>query len=879
MKNFKKVLALVLVVATLLSFATVASAKVPTDAFTDKKDIKADYSTAVDVLTYLGVLAGYPNKTFRPQGEITRAEAAKIIAMLDNGSSEINGLYASANPFTDSKGHWAESFIAYCYKTGVIDGIGNLKFAPDAKVTGVQFLKMTLIVLGYDAKKEGLTGASWAVNTLALAKKAGLLAGLGYKYDYSANLTREAAAQIMLNALKANTVEYGYEAKELVTINDDLKTFTYGYVTVAGAVTTANHLYDTWKLGNKSWDDCFMRPGDYWYLQTNKENVIAKYKDTPVTKHQTAITGCDILVDAGIPKTDLSNKIYLEVYANGVEKKDGYDTTGDTAGLYITLKHSVAHNSENNLCDAAEFVFGGQGTQAELYFMGYETDGTPAYRLVLIETWLAKVTAVAKTTIDKDGHVVAGNAITVKAWDNEVSYTTTETNEPSLEWTASATGFAKGDMVLVTHSWKQGCGVVDVNAAVAKDGVLTGFIDVNKFGKPTSTEVDTVETPDAVKFKLGYPDSKTIANTQQNYPYVSGEYTFYYDLFGNVIGMTGRKAAAAKYVVINEIWSHAHREYTVTADLVNLDATFAKDSVAASVTAHGVDYTSSLSALSAENGNFYDRLYTYTQNAAGKYILTRANVEKLEEEHNAIIVKGDPNVYKLADNAETEAKEPFARLNEDTQFLFRTGKDTYVNYVGFENVPTLSADYLEWIDDNDDGYADVVYGYGMKLDGTSDICFTFDTTKHYTKTIKGTRYEVWSVYIDGKLTTVYTELDEDGNTEDFDETGLYYLSYETVDGVVVAKVTALGDVAYKTYTVEEKDVASCDKNSLVFVDESTSDKLAAKAINVTGIPVYKFDTLHDEVEAAETADLDGAKDVLVLKKGTTIIAFYIPYEG
>ncbi|MGN0993952.1 MAG: S-layer homology domain-containing protein, partial [Butyricicoccus sp.] len=110
MKNFKKVLALVLAVVMLLSFATVASA-VTSDYYKDAADI--DYNEAVDVLGSIGVLNGFPDDTFRPDATITRAQAAKIIAMFDNGSTDINKLYTAANPFADCVDHWAESYIAY----------------------------------------------------------------------------------------------------------------------------------------------------------------------------------------------------------------------------------------------------------------------------------------------------------------------------------------------------------------------------------------------------------------------------------------------------------------------------------------------------------------------------------------------------------------------------------------------------------------------------------------------------------------------------------------------------------------------------------------------------------------------------------------------
>ena len=240
MKNFKKVLALVLAVATLMSLATIASALTTSASYKDAADISKNGQTeAVDVLSAIGVLTGYPDTNFKPDQDITRAEAAKIIAMFDNGSVDISSLYTSANPFVDAKGNWAESYIAYGYKAGIIAGVGKLNFAPNAKLTGVQFLKMLLVVLGYDAKTEGLEGTSWAVNTLYLAKRIGLLDGLDSKFDASANLLRGQAAQIMLNVLKADMVEYGQAfkltdaQKQLIDKYGVLKDGTYNYITVA----------------------------------------------------------------------------------------------------------------------------------------------------------------------------------------------------------------------------------------------------------------------------------------------------------------------------------------------------------------------------------------------------------------------------------------------------------------------------------------------------------------------------------------------------------------------------------------------------------------------------------------------------------------------
>ena len=209
MKNFKKVLALVLVLATLLGLATVAGAT----EYKDADKISADYTEAVKVLDLIETMQGYPSGEFKPTANITREEAAKLIAIFDNKDADISTYYTSINPFADEKGRWGESYVGYGYRAGIIAGMNATTFAPTANVTGTQFLKMALVTLGYDQEAEGFVGSSWAVNVLALAKKLGLVDNLADGWKPEKDLTREEAAQILLNTLKADTVEYGQEAK------------------------------------------------------------------------------------------------------------------------------------------------------------------------------------------------------------------------------------------------------------------------------------------------------------------------------------------------------------------------------------------------------------------------------------------------------------------------------------------------------------------------------------------------------------------------------------------------------------------------------------------------------------------------------------------
>ena len=206
MKNLKKVLALVLAFAC--AFTMFAGA-----AFTDSADIKA--TEAVDMLTALGVIDGYEDGSFKPEATITRAEAAKMIYTIRNGGNDNASAFEGSSVFTDVyKGHWAAGYINFCYANGIVDGKAKNAFKPDDKVTGTELAKMLLICMGYQADKSGLTGAAWSQKTNGLASQNGLYDDV--TASVSAAMPRQYAAQIMFNALEADTVQWssdvnGYE--------------------------------------------------------------------------------------------------------------------------------------------------------------------------------------------------------------------------------------------------------------------------------------------------------------------------------------------------------------------------------------------------------------------------------------------------------------------------------------------------------------------------------------------------------------------------------------------------------------------------------------------------------------------------------------------
>ncbi|WP_244935637.1 amidase family protein [Paenibacillus glycanilyticus] len=81
--------------------------------------------TSIDFLVKKGLLAGYPDGTFRPDLGITRAEALKVLAIQ-------LGLQSQASSFSDVPStHWAAGFIGAAQKSGLMNGYADGKFRPD----------------------------------------------------------------------------------------------------------------------------------------------------------------------------------------------------------------------------------------------------------------------------------------------------------------------------------------------------------------------------------------------------------------------------------------------------------------------------------------------------------------------------------------------------------------------------------------------------------------------------------------------------------------------------------------------------------------------------------------------------------------------------
>lgn len=837
MKNFKKVLALVLVLATLLGLATMASAT----EYKDADKIAADYDEAVKVLDLIETMQGYPNGEFRPTANITREEAAKLIAIFDNKDSDISTYYTSINPFADEKGRWGESYVGYGYRAGIIAGMNANTFAPTANVTGTQFLKMALVTLGYDQEAEGFVGSSWAVNVLALARKLDLIDGLADGWKPEADLTRQEAAQILLNTLKADTVEYAQEAKSAnwkPTENKD-GVWTFGgklYLTVAGAVKTGNKLYKDFKLAKDVSEDAFMRPYTKWVYDKDDDKTV-EVMDSPKATFTTKFNACELLVALGVKENDTkTKKVIAEYYINGaLVSEDG-----------ITLQHTA---SKCKLKTDEYEKYGAQGTLTQVFKMKNDKDET-VYRICSIDTWLGKLAKVTKTTTSHDNHKKGEDLVQIVPFtvsnnglDTEHNYHEyctdsandedcgsfdfagdTSNNEGYIAYDKPA-GLAKDDYVLFTYSFKQDdnedMGVQSVDVVTAKEGRLNGFKYADVADDPSETRIGGEYVKDAAHFHLGYDESKDTANF--------GTRGFFYDAYGNVIGMKDA-ADTSKYGVLDKVWVEYNKGVaSIHANIVGLDAKVTEDVVVATIkygddkavevkptTPDEIankyelavkDILSAITDISEQNYKayyfVYDLLGKFETNTKGEYTLSRADDDyAYDDDANVTFVKGKP-VLKIEG-------EDSIKVTANTEFLVRTddvGTGSYVSWKGYtgSDVKSVVAHGYDIVKSDDGEYAEVVYLYDIVgfNDGKFVAYVPANARMWQVETSDdGDIYFVLEAYVNGVKTELYIS-DDDAKAVETNKGSFMEFRYREIGEVNTAKLNKDADFNLKkSYTVD-----------------------------------------------------------------------------
>ncbi|MDH3324691.1 MAG: S-layer homology domain-containing protein, partial [Candidatus Peregrinibacteria bacterium] len=107
-------------------------------SFATFSDVPEKYREAVEYAGKNSIVEGYSDGTFRPNEEISRAEAVKIVVTSKFKDEEIYG----GNCFPDVANQWFAKYICTAERNGIVSGYPDGDFHPDRKVSFVEAAKI-----------------------------------------------------------------------------------------------------------------------------------------------------------------------------------------------------------------------------------------------------------------------------------------------------------------------------------------------------------------------------------------------------------------------------------------------------------------------------------------------------------------------------------------------------------------------------------------------------------------------------------------------------------------------------------------------------------------------------------------------------------------
>jgi len=190
-------------------------------------DVKAPYwaTEQVSYIGTLGIIKGYPDGNFKPEGNITRAEMSALLIRTKT-SGEAGVPAATLQLFKDvGLTHWAVKYINLAAKTGIVKGYPDGTFKPGANITRAEGLAM---VSRFGSVKElkaiksdfaDVPPTHWAYPIVSGAFTEGMLGHFANKpFQPEKKLTRSEAVEILYRSSPVkglvadlNNFERGYE--------------------------------------------------------------------------------------------------------------------------------------------------------------------------------------------------------------------------------------------------------------------------------------------------------------------------------------------------------------------------------------------------------------------------------------------------------------------------------------------------------------------------------------------------------------------------------------------------------------------------------------------------------------------------------------------
>ena len=736
-------------------------------AFTDSADIKVD-ADVVDTLVSLGIVEGFEDGSFQPNGTVTRAQMAKMIYVLRTGKSDASAYNDDKTSFTDIGSHWARGYIKYCQSLGIIAGKSNTIFAPNATVTAQEAAKMLLVTLGYNANKAGLVGANWAAKTNALADENGLLEDVNT--SFTGPCPRQYAAQLIYNAIDTPTVVWRDDAYTNTNYSDgDNKTIGEKYMglhsvegiltsfskedgkSTYGATVSSITKQDGSKKVTLQSEDFTKIAKDYGSLKNNKVKVL--YKDTDEVYGVFALTDSNRVLNALLGEFGTSSdKLKLDGTKYTIADAETVKLDGKT--VYVAANANVgfttneadakgynanASKSDPETAGIVNYVKAAKGLTKAFDASAISNSDNNKINLLDVKSFaIAQVTYVGKDYIN----VSYKNSSNTQGFESKLK-------DDDAVW---YNGIAKDDYVAVTAKVNSS----EDKIAVTKLDVVTGKITATK---NAITDDDYKITVDGKTYEMANVDAKDLELNATVSIVVKGDYCLLVD---------DADAGSKDLALMTELYPEGNRwkatllkadgsEETVT--LKKSEAINGKDVVAAGY--------NKFDGSVKDNGDKC-KLVTYTKSGS-EYKLKVVGDQFLKDSD------GKPVAYKAGYDVVTERVAnnyvennklhggDVSAINENAIVFVRYKNDSFKVVTGKDlrdwkessvfasvvladksnGVPYAKVVYADLGDKNVKGGTDVNYGYVFEATKSTDV--------------DETNYNVFQIWNGSETIEVWTE--------------------------------------------------------------------------------------------------------------------------
>jgi len=866
MKTLNRTLSLALVFAlvfSLMSFAfaadtttTTTTTTTPTTttatttastaatAFTDASSIS--HTNAVSTMTSLSVIKGYPDGSYKPATNVTRAEMAKMICLILNGGKEPVLSTSNTPKYTDIKGHWAQAYIEYCAGANIVAGMGDGTFHPDDTVTASQAAKMLLVAMGYKSDVFGFTGADWEVNVNVAANKANIYKDIT-DINASANLNRDNAAQMIYNAIFANTMSITY------TQDQATGKITQGYTDTGAALAVSKFsLYtETATLGAVT------------YNSTKKEYSYALSGETYVSG---ATSGTTIGAANMKSTTDYSAYVNMKVkilwnVVNGTYTVFGvypYDSSVLLSGVVGVMADGATITKSGTRITA--ITYGGTTYKFDTATVNvYTPNSTTA--LMTVEQYLTCASDPANAAghfnplyltysfkmLDTDANGSVDKIVVYPYTVEKVTYVgaTTATFSNVVTGTSTSmtisdiktyTGIATGDYVKHTAKADNAANI----DTYEKISPLAGKVEAKSSLKATVSGVAAGDVSNITANAVGYvPAGLTLGATYENIIQVNG---FIYcadlkvdaasaDKFAEVTKIATTPNSYGKYVATLLFADGTTKE--VTTGTTDLHTSFPAGSFVTYTVSSSV-YT--LTDVAAGNKGNFDHYYTTGDGAtAASYSYTKGTINSIAIDDGAVVFANTDDGYKVITGATLKTAHG---LNADPEILTKTNTST-----GFNSILCACVDLRsQSIGTTKYGYVTANLGSTLDKDKNTVSVITFwNGSKDVTKTATAN-------YAD--LTTATQALTK----------GMFFTYTEDTDGLItVTDIISGGTVDYFNPTPAYISAVSADGKTVAFNGAVTADTVNS-------------DTVIFNIDSANCKGIAG--NAITKATGTTLNAVY-----